>query len=743
MKQTILLLLKIGVSAFGYLYFTSNATLAQVTSDGTVNTTVNQNGNIAEITGGETRGSNLFHSFQDFSVPTGNEAFFNNADSISNILSRVTGGNISNIDGLIRANGSASLFLINPAGIIFGENARLDIGGSFYGSTSSSILFEDGEFSAVDNLEEPVLTINAPIGLGFRDEPGDIINRAGFTELENGESIEEAGLEVNRGEAITLVGGNINLENGRLTAPGGRIELASLAGEGTISFNEDLSLNFSDELTRSDVTLTGVAEIDVTSGGGGEILIFANKINVLGGSDICAGIGADGACGGRATDFGSPNAQAGDIVFNAIDTVTVDGGISDVNNQVNFNSLGNGGNINIQTGSLSVTNGGRINTITAGEGNAGTIKITATEQVFLADSADNLFTSLRSNIASDGIGNSGGININTDSLSVQDGAQIQSLILGAGNSGKITINANSIEFSGRDIDDFPSGAFSIIQGDNTGNVGMRNAGGIDITANSLVMSDRAQFLSITGGVGNAGDINLQIAENTYLFNSSILSEVSASTEDSAGGFGEGGDINITTNSFLLQDGSALLADSENVGNAGNIQIDTNNFRMGGTGVSAAVGATDLVPSQITTSLEPQAIGDGGNITVSASSMVVSNDAIINVTTFGQGNARGIDITANSLVMSDRAQVSIGTGGVGNAGEINLTTTNLNLTNGSSIVTQTDNPIEASNVRIEASESIEIDGIDTAISSQTGSSGDAGSLSFLHFPNLLVVVPIYF
>ena len=174
----------------GYFYATNNPALAearlaleketaprllaQVTSDDTVNTQVTENGNTAEITGGETRGDNLFHSFQDFSVPTGNEASFLNANDISNIFSRVTGGDISNIDGLISANGSANLFLINPAGIIFGEGARLDIGGSFYGSSASSILFEDGEFSATDLDNPPLLTINAPIGLGFRDEPGDI-----------------------------------------------------------------------------------------------------------------------------------------------------------------------------------------------------------------------------------------------------------------------------------------------------------------------------------------------------------------------------------------------------------------------------------------------------------------------------------------------------------------------------------------------------------------------------------------
>ena len=136
-----------------------------------------KHGNTAEITGGETRGDNLFHSFQDFSVKTGNEAFFNNADSISNIFSRVTGGNVSDIDGAIRANGSANLFLINPAGIIFGENAFLNVGGSFIGSTADSLLFPDDiEYSATNTDTAPVLTINAPIGLGFRDVPQPITN---------------------------------------------------------------------------------------------------------------------------------------------------------------------------------------------------------------------------------------------------------------------------------------------------------------------------------------------------------------------------------------------------------------------------------------------------------------------------------------------------------------------------------------------------------------------------------------
>ena len=78
------------------------------------------------------------------------------------------------IDGSIGANGGANLFLINPAGIILGQNARLDLDGSFLGSTADRLLFPEGEFSAVNLDNPPWLTINAPIGLGFRDEPAPI-----------------------------------------------------------------------------------------------------------------------------------------------------------------------------------------------------------------------------------------------------------------------------------------------------------------------------------------------------------------------------------------------------------------------------------------------------------------------------------------------------------------------------------------------------------------------------------------
>ena len=435
MQKGLSLLLSLGFCTLSQEIFLTSAT-AQVTPDGTTNTTVDVDGSDFTIEQGDRAGGNLFHSFGEFSVPTDGSAFFNNAAEIVNIFSRVTGGNLSNIDGLLRANGSANLFLLNPAGIIFGPNARLDIGGSFFGTTADSFLFEDGEFSALDPDNPPLLTINAPIGLNLRDNPAEIVNRS-FVENSAGDFV---GLEVTPGNSLTLVGGNINFEAGEATASGGNIELGGLSAAGTVGIGEDGSLNFPENVPRADITLNNAADLDVSGADGGSITINARNLSLeagdFGGSLIRAGIAAD---------FGFEGAQAGDINVNATGAVNLSGD-SSIENQVNGGATGNSGDINVTSESFNLTEGSSLSASTSGQGNAGNVELDIAGEARLVDG--NIF----SNVESGAVGDGGNISIQAGSLSLLQGAQLQTIIrgideeqglaAGQGNAGNVVIDVD-------------------------------------------------------------------------------------------------------------------------------------------------------------------------------------------------------------------------------------------------------------------------------------------------------------
>ena len=418
------------VLAFGYLIPVS----AQVIPDGTTSTTVDVDGT---INNGNRAGGNLFHSFQEFSVPNGGRAFFNNSLDIINIFSRVTGGNISTIDGLLGANGTANLFLINPAGIIFGEGARLDIGGSFYGSTADSIIFPDGEFSALDTDNPPLITINAPLGLGIRDNPADIVNRS-FVQNTAGDFV---GLEVTLGNTITLVGGNINFEAGEATASGGRIELGGLSTAGTVTINGDGTLNFPEDVPRADITLSNAADVDVRGTDGGSITINARNLNLEGG-----GFGGSFISAGILDNSGFGGAQAGNININATGAVNLSG-TSIIRNRVNEGATGNSGDINVTAKSLTLTEGSSFSTSTFGQGNAGNVSIDVDGEVLISGNSQGSFSTIFSNTNSETIGNAGNITITAGSLSLEDGGFLNNSTSGQGNPGNIQSHIARISLS--------------------------------------------------------------------------------------------------------------------------------------------------------------------------------------------------------------------------------------------------------------------------------------------------------
>ncbi|MBE9014270.1 filamentous hemagglutinin N-terminal domain-containing protein, partial [Pseudanabaenaceae cyanobacterium LEGE 13415] len=158
--------------------------VAQIIPDATLPnaSSVETQGTRSRIFGGTEAGRNLFHSFSEFSIPVGTSVLFDNASSIQNIFTRVTGNNASTIGGLIQANGTANLFLLNPNGILFGTNAQINIGGSFGASTADRFTFgSQGDYSATNPQAPPLLTISAPIGLGIPRPGSPIANQANLT----------------------------------------------------------------------------------------------------------------------------------------------------------------------------------------------------------------------------------------------------------------------------------------------------------------------------------------------------------------------------------------------------------------------------------------------------------------------------------------------------------------------------------------------------------------------------------
>lgn len=229
------------------------------------------------ITGGATRSTSLFHSFSHFDLSNGDLATFQNGLEIANIFARVTGGQVSSIDGLITANGLANLFVINPNGILLGPNAQLNIGGSFLASTADSVQFQHGLFSAVEPNVPPLLTIDIPLGLQMGENPGAIEVQGRGHALSTNDlfvqvferGIPPSRLQVNSGQAIVLLGGDVLLDGGVLLAEEGHIDLGSVSSDFvylTIAPpNPGLRLNYRDVDTFQDIRLINQALVDVSA----------------------------------------------------------------------------------------------------------------------------------------------------------------------------------------------------------------------------------------------------------------------------------------------------------------------------------------------------------------------------------------------------------------------------------------------------------------------------------------------
>ncbi len=245
---------------------------SQIVTDGTVGAARTLTGPDYAIGAdlGVIHGSNLFHSFGQFNIQGGQSATFSGPASITNILSRVTGGNSSTIDGLLRSEISgADLYLLNPAGVVFGPNAQIDISGGFHVSTADHItLGNGGRFDA--GAPAASLLNSEPVeAFGFvRDNPASV-------------SIQGSNIRADPGRNVSVIAGNIDIENATIRTVGGDVTLIGVDSSGTVSRDVADSESISDVQSFSElaeINLTDSAHVNTDGEGGGRITIIGGDV---------------------------------------------------------------------------------------------------------------------------------------------------------------------------------------------------------------------------------------------------------------------------------------------------------------------------------------------------------------------------------------------------------------------------------------------------------------------------------
>ncbi|HAJ62026.1 MAG TPA: hypothetical protein DCP31_24620 [Cyanobacteria bacterium UBA8543] len=731
------------------------------------------------IDGGVQQGANLFHSFLEFNVNQGQRVYFANPARIENIFSRVTGTNPSKILGTLGVNGQANLFLLNPNGIIFGPNARLDVRGSFVGTTANGIEFGDRGFFSASTPNNPsnLLTVN-PSAFLFNQIAAQPIHAI---------EVNGATLAVPDGRSLLLLGGNISpttnstggilINGGQLSASGGRIELGGLAGLGTVGLNIDgnnLRLNFPNGVARTDISLTNKAEVAVAASGGGSIAFNARNIDILEGSVLRAGI---------KPLSGSTSAQAGDITLKATETINIQ-------NSFIYNAAfdaGNGGNLSIDTGKLIIKDG-VVATATFSQGRAGDLTVNASESVDLTNTSANGSGSLNipvrrslnvpirvpiglfaaslsldnliglTNIPADLIanflpqsgGNAGNLTINTGRLLVQGGATVSAATTSQGRGGNLTINASdSIQVSGTAANGLPSGV-------QNGTRGRGSGGDLIITTRQLIIQNGGWVTTGTVGDQPGGILTVNASDLVELTGTSsdgVPSNLTSGTQ----GAGNSQDLTINTRRLVVQDGAVVTAGTSDRGRGGTLTVNaSDSVELIGTAAVAAnlstfvsligdsgaslFGVVDgrLFPSGLITGTA--GAGDAGSLTITTGRLVIRDGAQASVSTTSAGDAGRLTVRASEVELSGTSEdgkfpnavigpslltTAVSLGATGNGGELSIETGRLIVQDRAEVAVSNLGSGRAGNLDIQ-SDSIQLDNQGKLTAETT--SGNGGNIT---------------
>jgi filamentous hemagglutinin family protein len=697
---------------------------AQVTVDGTFGPAGPLSGPHYAISAdlGHQMGGNLFHSFGQFSIHAGESATFSGPNSVANIIGRVTGGQTSLIDGTMRSTiPGASLYLLNPAGILFGENARLDVQGSFHASTADYLRLSDGGRFDARAPEHSVLTVAPVAAFGFLgDAPAPI-------------TIDGSFLTVPAGRTLSLIGGDITLTDATVYAPGGRIDVAAVGSAGEVwSTATDLALQgfgamgtltltrepTADRVMVERGELLGempLADLDTSGEGGGAIFIRGGRWVSRGGWVFADTYGARAGRDIQVT-------ITGDIRFDQGSGLTAD-----------TLSAGAGGSIDLTADTLTLSNGSEIATRTVGAGDAGAVAVTVRDSVGIAGTDAEGFPSGLFATTLDS-GSAGSISLDVGWLHLREGGEIATGTRGAGDGGDLTVTArHSVSLEGS------SGLFASALGDSTG-----RAGTIRVTAPVIDLADRAGIGSVTEGSGDAGSITLEVDQLSLRRGGEIATgtrgagdggdltvtareSVSIAGTDAEGfrsglfanaledSTGRAGAIRVTAPALDLADGARIESVTEGPGDAGSIalEVDQLSLRRGSQIATGTWGA-----------------GDGGDLTVTARDSVSLEDfSGLFASALGDstGRAGTIRVTAPVIDLADRAGIGSVTEGSGDAGSIALEADQLSLRRGGEIAAGTRGAGDGGDLTVTARESVSLEDSGLFANALGDSTGRAGAI----------------
>jgi filamentous hemagglutinin family protein len=623
------------------------------------------------ISGGSQMGGNLFHSFRDFSVPTNGAARFSNASTVVNIFSRITGSNPSHIDGLIQAQGNANLFLLNPNGILFGNNARLDIGGSLIATTADRIQFADGTFFAAQPLQSsPLLTISAPIGLQFGANPGAIaVQGAGhrFQTHPDGSTIRSSNvmeLAVAPNKTLALIGGSVNLQGGILAAPSGQIAIGAVGKDATVALSPvatgsqstGFQFNYGAVTSFQPVLINRQSLLDVSADRAGSIHVHGQTVHLKEGSLLLSqaktGIPGQGIFVTAADEIS--------ISGNSLDNVTRSG----VRSEALVEGLG--ATIQIQSRRFSLQGGSTLRSSSYQRATSGDIRVVTSEEISLTGVVPLSNISSSINAWTYGAGKSGDVMIATQSLFLADGTLIGSFTRGSGDAGKVSVNASeAVTIVGTSPILQPTGISS-------GTLASGNAGSLEVTTSRLVIRDGGRVDSSTIASGNAGSVTIHASESVEVRgaipNGQVVSQIVSAgsileeslrirlVDPNTFPTGEAGNVTVNTPKLTISDRAQVSVVNDGSGNGGKLEINTTSLQLHRNGHITA----------------RTRLGSGGNINLTAQTVLLRQGSLINSEAGGTGNGGNITINAPMIIGLENSDI-IANAIRGEGGKINITT----------------------------------------------------------------------